>query len=231
MAENDHGSEQPRRLSKGERTRRRLFEVATRRFQDEGYEAASLRKIAAEAGVTPALLYRYFDSKEAIAQELYGNLLDAWALRAAEMPAGTWIDRTVWVTQLAFELLRPYRSMLAVIAGSMVTGDPETSPLRNEAVQAIAQPVFLDVVRRANDAPRKARRAAIAEFAYLSHLGLILHWVLDQSPDQQATRELIAESQALAPFLRMGLKTPVVGGRILSVAARMSATLRGEWEQ
>ncbi len=220
----------PSHTTKGEATRQRLFEIAATRFREEGYEQASLRKIAAEAGVTPALLYRYFDSKEAIAEELYDSLLDRWAERARDLLDGTWIERTIWLTEQTIEILTPYHSMLATIVGSMVSGDPATSPLRKPEVLAVAQPIFLEAVRGATDAPRTARRGAFAEMAYLGHLGLLLFWVLDRSPGQKASAELIQEAAGLAPFLKMGLKTPVVSGRILGVMASISATLRGEWD-
>jgi AcrR family transcriptional regulator len=54
------------RETKGERTRRRLLEVAVRRFADDGYRATSVSAIAREAGVTQAAVYAYFDSKEAL---------------------------------------------------------------------------------------------------------------------------------------------------------------------
>jgi len=52
--------------TKGERTRRRLLEIAIRRFADEGYRATSVSAVAREAGVTQAAVYAYFASKEAL---------------------------------------------------------------------------------------------------------------------------------------------------------------------
>ncbi|MEQ8653111.1 MAG: helix-turn-helix domain-containing protein [Kiloniellales bacterium] len=49
-----------------------ILQAASRVFETEGLEGASLRAIAAEAGYTPAALYFHFASKEA----LYAALLD-----------------------------------------------------------------------------------------------------------------------------------------------------------
>jgi AcrR family transcriptional regulator len=67
--------------TKGERTRRRLLELAVRRFADEGYRATSVSAIAREAGVTQAAVYAYFANKEA----LFEAAVD---LDAAELIAG-----------------------------------------------------------------------------------------------------------------------------------------------
>jgi AcrR family transcriptional regulator len=52
--------------ARGEETRARIIEAAIRVFGNEGYERASTRQIAAEAGVNPPALQYYFDSKEGL---------------------------------------------------------------------------------------------------------------------------------------------------------------------
>lgn len=52
--------------TKGERTRRRLLEIAIERFGERGYRATSVSEIARAAGLTQAAVYAYFDSKEAL---------------------------------------------------------------------------------------------------------------------------------------------------------------------
>lgn len=47
-------------------TRQRLLEVAGRHFADRGYDGTNVRAVAAEAGVTPNLITRYFGGKEGL---------------------------------------------------------------------------------------------------------------------------------------------------------------------
>ncbi len=54
--------------SKGERTRRRILEIAIERFGERGYRATSVSEIARAAGLTQAASYAYFDSKESLFQ-------------------------------------------------------------------------------------------------------------------------------------------------------------------
>lgn len=54
----------PPRQRCAEATAAALLDAAAARFARDGYEAASVRDIAADAGVNPALIYRYFGSKE-----------------------------------------------------------------------------------------------------------------------------------------------------------------------
>ncbi|GAA4955841.1 TetR family transcriptional regulator [Yinghuangia aomiensis] len=52
------------RARSAEATAAALLDAAVARFARDGYEATSVRDIAADAGVNPALIYRYFGSKE-----------------------------------------------------------------------------------------------------------------------------------------------------------------------
>jgi AcrR family transcriptional regulator len=53
-------------------TRDAILAVARRRFATRGYTATSLRSIAADAGVDPALLIHYFGTKEGLFTEASG---------------------------------------------------------------------------------------------------------------------------------------------------------------
>ncbi|MGW0552334.1 TetR/AcrR family transcriptional regulator [Streptomyces altiplanensis] len=63
----------PRRPSKGERTRARILDSATELFSRSGFNAVSLRDIAAHAGLTHAGLLHHFPGKEALLTEVLGR--------------------------------------------------------------------------------------------------------------------------------------------------------------
>jgi AcrR family transcriptional regulator len=66
----------PKRRRDAAATRQAILEAATRRFATEGYERAGVREIAADAGVTGALVNRYFGSKEGLFAEVIRRALD-----------------------------------------------------------------------------------------------------------------------------------------------------------
>ncbi len=61
------GERSTRRHAQAEWRREQLLDAAMAVFGSKGMEAASTRDVAAAAGVTPGLLYHYFESKEALA--------------------------------------------------------------------------------------------------------------------------------------------------------------------
>jgi AcrR family transcriptional regulator len=57
-------------LTKGERTRKAVFEAAYELFLEQGYAATSMRQIAERAGLALGGIYNHFGGKEAIFSEL-----------------------------------------------------------------------------------------------------------------------------------------------------------------
>jgi AcrR family transcriptional regulator len=58
------GSETPRRRS--DTTRAAILEAARERFASDGYERATVRAIAHDAGIDPSMVMRYYGSKEGL---------------------------------------------------------------------------------------------------------------------------------------------------------------------
>jgi TetR/AcrR family transcriptional regulator len=60
----------PRKVSKGEVTRRSILRAAETSFADLGYDAARLETIADEVGIKQAAIFYYFPSKRRLCDEL-----------------------------------------------------------------------------------------------------------------------------------------------------------------
>ena len=116
----------PGATPQGEETRRTLYRVATDLFAARGYEDTTLREIAAAAGVSPGLLYRYFPSKRAVVLALYDELSREFEERARHLPAGRWRDRFVAALEASLEVLRPHRGTLVALVPTLVGGRDES---------------------------------------------------------------------------------------------------------
>jgi AcrR family transcriptional regulator len=105
--------------TKGERTRRRLLELAVARFADQGYRSTSVSSIAREAGVTQAAVYAYFPNKEALFEAAVDR--DAAGLIAAaraELDEGLPLADQIPVLLLHLRLgVDQYRLARRVLAG------------------------------------------------------------------------------------------------------------------
>lgn len=54
--------------------RQQILDVAVRLFADKGFHASSISMIAKEAGISKGLMYNYFESKEALLQEIMDEI-------------------------------------------------------------------------------------------------------------------------------------------------------------
>ena len=190
--------------------RRRLYEAAIALIGERGYEGATLREVAERIGASPALLYRYFPSKRAVVLALYDELSEAFAREAVAMPEGRWRERFVFAMELSLRILGPHRVSLRALTPTMV-GDAEEGVFaeRTSFSRLRVQGVFAAAVAGATDAPKKEVSDALGRLLYLGHLGVILWWLLDRSPEQRATRGLIDLIRQVLPTLALALRLPL----------------------
>jgi AcrR family transcriptional regulator len=217
------------RTAEGEATRQRVYAAAIALITERGYEAATLREMATLAGVSPALLYRYFPNKRSVVLALYDQLSETFAQQAAEMPRGKWRERFVFALELSLRTLGPHRVTLRALAPVMVGDADEGVFAQNTAFsRARVQSIFQDAVAGATDAPRRPLAESVGRVLYLAHLGVILWWLLDRSPRQRATKALVALIRQTLPSAALTLHLRPIRGFIQSADALFREGLLGE---
>jgi AcrR family transcriptional regulator len=191
----------------GAQARQDLYKTAIQLIVARGYEATTLRDIAKRAGVSVGLLYRYFPSKRAVVLALYDELSAEYAARGAKMVAGPWRERFVFALEASLAVLGRQRKTLAALLPVLV-GDaheglfaPATAFSRQRVLA-----VFQEAVAGASDAPAPDDVAALGRVLYLVHLAIILWWLLDRSPDQRATRELVTMLARVLPVAALAVR-------------------------
>lgn len=216
----------PGETAQGAAARTRLYDTAIRLIGSRGYEATTMRDIAAEAGVSVGLLYRYFPNKQAVVIALYDQLSSEFETHAATMPDGKWRDRFVFALHASLEALQPHRLALKALTPVLV-GDPEDGifSARTAFARARVQQVFERAVTESSDAPNAAFAAALGRLFYLVHLMVLLWWLLDQSASQRTTFKLVALTQQLLPAASLSLKIPSIRRFIVSLDELISEGL------
>jgi AcrR family transcriptional regulator len=213
----------PGATPQGEETRGTLYRVATGLFATRGYEETTLREIAAEAGVSPGLLYRYFPSKRAVVLALYDELSREFGERARRLPEGRWRDRFAVALETSLDVLRPHRGTLVALVPTLVGGNDESLFAPATAFsRARVQGAFVDAVTGAADAPRGADAEALGRALDLVHLAVLLFWLLDRSAGQRATAGMFGVIRRVLPVFAAALRLRAVRGfvRDLDTLAR-----------
>src|SRR5690606_8025420 len=116
------------RSPKAELTRRAIIDAAMRLFRTRGYEKATMRAIADEAGVSIGNAYSYFSSKEHLIQAYYDQINAEHSTAAAQALEGstTFAERLTGVLLAWVDVAEPYHEF----AGKFFkTAAEPTSPL------------------------------------------------------------------------------------------------------
>lgn len=179
-------------------TRDAILTVARRRFATRGYDATSLRGIATEARVDPALVIHYFGSKEELFVAAAGLPAEFPGLLGglAALPLGDFAQALVR-TYLRVVDSDPSRSAILALVRSAVSNEKAATMLREFLTSALLTVIAGQVGHE--DAPLRASLVA----AQLIGIAMLRH-VLRIEPLVRATTDEIAAlvTPAIEQYLR-----------------------------
>jgi AcrR family transcriptional regulator len=184
---------------KGEETRARVFETAIGLFREKGFDATTMRDVAAGAGLSLGAAYHYFPSKEAIVLAYYEMVQDAHAQRvravvgegaAASSSSASLRERLGGALHGKIDILRNDRPLMGALL--RFAGDPN-HPLsflgegtRDLQLRSIA--VFADAL--AGERLPKDMETLVPVLAWALHMGLLLYFLYDTSAGHTRTKRL-----------------------------------------
>ena len=178
------------KLKKSDETRTRILEAALRVFRERGFEKATMREIATEAGVAVGAAYYYFDSKDALVMAFYERAQGEMhaEIEAALDNAKSLEDRLRAIISAKFNYFQPNRKLLGALSSHSDPEHPlspfsdETAAIRNQDVASFERAVKDSAVKLPETvAPYLGR------LLWMYQMGLILFWVYDRSPNQERT--------------------------------------------
>jgi len=171
------------RLSKSQRTRASILEAARDLFAAEGYERATVRDVAARAEVDPALVMRYFGSKDG----LFARAAD-FDLRLPDLSD---MDRTSLGPALVRHFLNVWEGPGSNGGMTILLRSAASNPLAAEKLHEVFAGQVLPALARASGTPDAAERAGLVASQLL---GLALgRYVLKLPPLVALPAERIVE--------------------------------------
>ena len=180
------------KASRGEQTRSAIVDAAMGLFEEVGYDATTMRAIAERAGVSVGNAYYYFASKEQLVQGFYD--------RAAAQHLAVSAERLAGVSDLAerihahlaawFEMMGVYHEFAAAFFRTAADPNSPMSPFSADSLPAREAAIarWRSVVDESDAEIPDDMRGELPGMLWLFHMGLILFWVHDGSPDQVATK-------------------------------------------
>jgi AcrR family transcriptional regulator len=186
--------------------RTRIVAAAGRLFAEQGFDAVSLRQIAREANVDPALVHHYFDGKEALFSAAVALPADPGDLLAG-LSASTSEGRGRYVAHAVLTLWEgPQRRVLAAFFRATIGSAARTRLLREVVRRRI-------LVRVAEGLPYdEAERSLRASLAATQVVGFLLaRYIVELEPIASLPAERAEE--LLAPALERHLTGPLPAPR------------------
>lgn len=180
--------------AKAEETRERILTAALALFRERGFDATTMRDVAAAAGVATGGAYYYFRSKEELVMAFYlrtaeemRDLLPPELARTRDLK-----KRLATIIDLKFKQFDEHRSFLNALFRTAIDPDSPLSPFGEETSEIREESAAW--FREAFDGSTTKVPRDLAEYLpdllWLYQMGLILFWLYDRSPEQQRTRRL-----------------------------------------
>jgi AcrR family transcriptional regulator len=177
-----------RRLEVDER-RRQLLSLGVELFAQHAYDELSMRKIARAAGISHALLYRYFPSKQSYFRAALEQAAEELRARTAPDPSMPPWEQLVagleGFLELVDENALAYRQLLRSLASA-----PEVRELIEDVRDSTAERILAGLFP--DQPPPKARAAVTGWLWYMD--GVLLDWIEHRDLERHEVRDLLLGS-------------------------------------
>ena len=148
----ESSAEQPPSPTKRDKKRELLFQAALRLIGERGYAGASVEEIAARAGVAKGVVYYYFDSKAALAEQLIDTGLRLLASKLEEVLSEDMTPDEA-IRALAYQQLRLVnreRDFAKFLLSEMWHDDRQWRETLDKRIQDIVE-IYLGVIKRGQE--------------------------------------------------------------------------------
>jgi AcrR family transcriptional regulator len=177
-----------RRLEVDER-RRQLLSLGVELFAQHAYDELSMRKIARAAGISHALFYRYFPSKQSYFRAALEQAAEDLRARTAPDPSmPPWeqlVEGLEGFLELVDENALAYRQLLRSLASA-----PEVRELIEDVRDSTSERILAGLFP--DQPPPKARAAVTGWLWYMD--GVLLDWIEHRDLERQEVRDLLLDS-------------------------------------
>jgi AcrR family transcriptional regulator len=184
-----------KRLPVSER-RALIVEAAGRLFGEHGYDVTRLDDVAAAAGVTKPVLYRHFDSKQALYLALLERHRDDLGTFAGLLPVqGTAEERIRAVLDVWLDYVQTHAYAWKMLFRD-TGGGPEIEAFRRE-VHARARAVLAGIIRMLRSEPIPRRELEpLAELMSMGMAALVLWWLEGSGVSRAAVLDAMTRAWA-----------------------------------
>jgi AcrR family transcriptional regulator len=195
----------PKTTPKAEETGRKILDSALDLFQQQGFDATTMREVAQRAGVATGAAYYYYASKDAIVTDFYRRSCEEMQpkIEAALKDARGLETRIRELIGVKLAHFAPNRNVLRSLLRNgadprhpLSPFSPDTTEIRDIDI-AWFRRILLDCGMRI---PRDLA-PHLPGVLWFFQMGVIFFWVTDESPNQSRTTRLLELATKSVAFL------------------------------
>jgi AcrR family transcriptional regulator len=185
-------------------TRQKILDAALELFRERGFAEATMREIAARAGVATGLAYYYFKSKDAIVLAFYQQAKEELAveLEAAQTDRQL-AARLQALIKAKFGYFKPNRRFLGALMAHAADAANPLSPFGEPSreVREFDLAQFERAIRETRTSVPADLAPHLAKILWFYQMGLLLFWIYDRSPGQRRSHDLLEKSVGMVVML------------------------------
>ena len=185
----------PKATSKAEGTGLRILDCALALFRQEGFDTATMRDIAAKAGVATGAAYYYYPSKDAIVTAFYERSCEEMQPKIEEALEGVTDleSRLRELIRVKLAYFAPNRGVLRALLRNGADPKHPLSPFspQTKNIRDIDLAWFRRILTDCGIRIPKDLDPHLPRVLWFFQMGVIFFWVLDDSPDQARTARLL----------------------------------------
>jgi AcrR family transcriptional regulator len=181
---------------KSEITERKILDAALNMFQTKGFEEATMRDIAATAGVATGAAYYYYPSKDAIVLAFYERTCVEMQPRIEEAVATSADNlegRLKALIGAKLEYFAPYRGVLRALLKNGADPAHPLSPFskNNKSIRDVDIAWFQKILNDSGIRVPQDLGPHLPDLLWMFQMGVIYFWITDDSHGQQRTERLL----------------------------------------
>jgi AcrR family transcriptional regulator len=199
--------ELPKTTTKAEETGLRILDAALDLFRREGFDSATMRDIAAKAGVATGAAYYYYSSKDAIVMAFYQRACEEMQPKIATAIFGIsgLEGRLRELIRVKFDYFASDRGVLRALLRNGADPKYPLSPFSVETkdIRDIDIAWFRRILDDCGFRIPRDLMPHLPGVLWFFQMGVIFFWVIDDSPDQvRSTRLLQLAAKSVAALIR-----------------------------
>jgi AcrR family transcriptional regulator len=199
---------------KAEETGLKILDSALELFRQEGFDKATMRDIAEKAGVATGAAYYYYPSKDAIVMDFYRRSSENMQPKIeTALEGATGLDaRLRRLIQVKLAHFGPNRGVLRALLRNGADPDYPLSPFSAQTREIRDTDIawFRRILTDCGIRIPRDLEPHLPGVLWLFQMGVIFFWVIDDSPNQARTTQLLELAVKTVVFLIRASALPLM---------------------